>query len=85
MPLTNFEIERYYENDVKLSLKNETNFNGVCKKNDLPKTKDGAYVKNLDEYESIGTHWLALYVNAKNETYFDSFRVSEFQKRLKKL
>ena len=52
---------------MKLSLKNETNFNGVCKKNDLPKTKDGAYVKNLDEYESIGTHWLALYVNAKNE------------------
>ena len=21
---------------------------------------------NLDEYESMGTHWIALYVNAKN-------------------
>ena len=23
----------------------------------------GAYVINLDEYESIGTHWIALYVS----------------------
>ena len=33
-------------------------------RNNLQKTKDGAYVINLDEYESIGTHWIALYVNA---------------------
>ena len=24
--------------------------------------KDGAYVINLDEYESMGTHWIALFV-----------------------
>ena len=24
---------------------------------------------NLDEYESIETHWIALYVNAENVTY----------------
>ena len=42
-------------------------------RNNLQKTKDGAYVINLDEYESIGTHWIALYVNAENLTYFDSF------------
>ena len=26
---------------------------------------------NTEEYESIGTHWIALCVNAKNVTYFD--------------
>ena len=29
---------------------------------------------NLDEYESIGTHWIVLCVN-NNLTYFDSFGV----------
>ena len=32
------------------------------------KIKDGAYIINLDEYKSIRTHWIALYVNAKNVT-----------------
>ena len=36
---------------------------------------DGAYIINLDEYESIETYWIVLYVNAKNVTYFDSFEV----------
>ena len=25
--------------------------------------KDGTYIINLDEYESIGIHWIASYVN----------------------
>ena len=37
--------------------------------------KDGTYIINLEEYKSIGTHWLALYVNAENVTYFNSFGV----------
>ena len=37
--------------------------------------KDGAHIINLDDYESIGTYWIALYVNGKNVTYFDSFRI----------
>ena len=28
---------------------------------------------NHDEYKSIGTHWIALYANAKNVTFFGSF------------
>ena len=28
--------------------------------------KYGAYVINLDEYESIGTHWIALYESRDN-------------------
>ena len=52
-PLTNIEINEYYINEPR--------FNGVYSRNKLPKTiKKGAYVINLDEYESTGTHWIAL-------------------------
>ena len=63
-PLTNFQ--EYYQNEPR--------FNGVYSRDNLPnKIKDGAYVINLDEHYDIGTHWIALYVNAKAITYFDSF------------
>ena len=42
------------------------------------------YVINLDEYSDIGTHWIALYVNAKTITYFDSFGVQHIPKEIKK-
>ena len=51
------------------------NFNGVYSRNSAPKLKDGPYVINLDEYKSIGTLWIVLYVNCDNVTYFDSFGV----------
>ena len=35
-PLTNFEIQRYYQNEPK--------FSGAYSRNNLPKIKDGAYV-----------------------------------------
>ena len=54
-PLTNFEIQKYYQNEPK--------FNGVYSRNILPKIKDGTYVINPDEFKSIGTHWIALNVN----------------------
>ena len=60
-PLTNFEIEKY---------QNEPKFNGFYSANNLSKIMDGAYIINLDDFELIGTHWIALYVNAKNLTYF---------------
>ena len=28
--------------------------------------KDGTYAISFDEYKPIGTHWIALYVNANN-------------------
>ena len=67
VPLTNFEIQKYYKDKPK--------FNSDYSKNNLSKIKDGTYVINLDEYESIRTHWIALYVNDNNVTYFDSFGV----------
>ena len=54
-PLTNFEIQKYYQNEPR--------FNGVYSRDNLPKIKDGAYVINLDEYSDIETHWVALYVH----------------------
>ena len=66
-PLTNFEIQKYYINKPK--------FNGVHWRNHSPKIKDGVYMINLDDYTSIGTHWIDLYVNDDNVTYFDSFRL----------
>ena len=44
----------------------------------------GAYVIILDEYKSIETHCIALYVNDDNVTYFDSFGVEHIPKEIKK-
>ena len=66
-PLTNFEIQKYYQNEPK--------FNGVYSRNNLPKKKDKAYVINLDEYPDIRTHWIALYVLNNDVSYFDNFGV----------
>ena len=68
--LTNFKIQKYYQNEPK--------FCGVSSRNNLLKIKYRAYVINLDEFKSIGTHWIALYVNRRASyaaTYFDSFGV----------
>ena len=45
-----------------------------------------AYTINLDEYESIGTHWIALHVNGYNVTCFrfDSFRFEHIPKETRK-
>ena len=59
------ETKKYYQNEPR--------FNLVYSRNDLSKVKDEVYVVNLDEYKSIGNHWIALYVNADNVIYFDSF------------
>ena len=74
-PLTNFEILKYYQNQPR--------FNGVYFRDNLPKMKDGAYIINLDEYSDIGTHWIALYVQNNDVTYFDSFGVEHIPKEIK--
>ena len=71
-PLTNVEIQKYYQNEHK--------FNGVYSRNNLLKIKDGVYVINLDDYKSIQSHWIVLYVNDNNVIYFDSFGVEKFKK-----
>ena len=73
-PLTKFEVQKHYQNESK--------FNGVYSRNNLPNTKDEAYVIHLDEYESIGTHWTAQYANGNNIMYFDSFGVKHIPKEI---
>ena len=75
--LTNFEIKEYYQNEPR--------FNGVFSGDNLSNTiKNIAYIINLDEYHDIGTHWVALYVNNKIVTYFDSFGVEHIPKEIMK-
>ena len=74
-PLTNFEIQKYYQNEPR--------FNGVYSRDNLRKIKDRAYVINLDDYSNIGTHWVALYVHNNDATYFDSFGVEHILKEIK--
>ena len=76
-PLTNFEIQEYYQNEPR--------FNGVFSEDNLANIiKNGAYVINLDEYRDIGTHWVAFYVNNKTVTDFDSFGVEHTPKEIVK-
>ena len=76
-PLTNFEIQKYYQNEPK--------FNGVYSRNNLPKITDWVHIIDLDEFKSIGTHWITFYVNDNNATYLDSFGVEHIPNIIKKL
>ena len=60
-PLTNFEIQKYQQNENKL--------NGAYSRNNLPKIKDGIYVKNRDEFRLKLTYWIYLYVNDNNGSH----------------
>ena len=40
-------------------------------------------VINLDEFESIGTYWIALYIDNYNVNYYDSFGVEHIPKEMK--
>ena len=81
--LTNFEIQKYYQNKLR--------FNGVYSRDNLPKIKDGEYIINLDEYSNILTHSVALHVGRASPkdvqnndvAYFDSFGVEHIPKEIK--
>ena len=74
-PLTNYEIQKYSQNESRL--------NGVYSRDNLPKIIDGTYVINLDEYSDNATHWITLYVNNNEVTYFDGFGVEHIPKEIK--
>ena len=93
-PLTNFEIQAYYQNearfnevfsrDIRPNNSNNNNHNNNDNNNNNNNNnsniKNGAYVINLDEYRDIGTHCVALYVNNKTVTYLDSVGVEHIPK-----
>ena len=77
-PLTNFEIQKYYENQPR--------FNGVFSRDNLPKKiKDGAYVINLDEYEILVHIGLLYFVKRMKLFISIALALSIFLKKLKKL
>ena len=67
-PLTNFEIQKIIKMKLHLMLF----------------IQDGTYVINLDEFESIGSYLIALYVNENRIIYFDSFGVEHIPKEIRK-
>ena len=74
-PLTNFEIQKYYQNEPRFD---------VYSRNNLPKKiKDGAYVIKLDEYADVGTHWIAVFCNRSEIVYFNSFGVEHVPEEIK--
>ena len=74
-PLTNFVVQKYYQN--------ESRFNGIYCRDNLPKIRNGAYVINLDKYSDVGTHWVALYMINNDVRNLDSFGVEHIPKRIK--
>ena len=46
-PLTNFEIQKCYQNEPRF--------------NEVYSIEDGAYAINLDQYAYVGIHWIALH------------------------
>ena len=72
----NTEIKSYYQNEPR--------FINLYSRDNLPnKIKDRAYIINLDEYSDIGTHWVALYIQNNDVTYFDSFGVEHISKEIR--
>ena len=64
--LNNIEITSYFYDEPR--------FNGVFSRNNLPRIKD-AYVINLDDKNSKGTHLVSLFIDRNTAVYFDSFRI----------
>ena len=61
-PLTNFEIQKYYQDVPR--------FNGIYSRDNLTEIKNGIYIINLHEYSDIGAHWVALYVHYGDVTFW---------------
>ena len=81
-PLTSFQIQKFYQHESK--------FNCFYSRKNLVGIKDGLYVVHIDDYESIGNHWIVFYVNGNNRKasydakYFASFGVEHIPKEIKK-
>ena len=65
--MNNVEITNYFKYEVRI--------NGVFSRNNLSRIKDGAYVINLDDRNSKGTHWVSLFIDKNIAIYFDFFGI----------
>ena len=75
-PLTNFEIQKYFENEPR--------FKRDFWRDNMPKKiKERAYEINPDDYTYVGTHWIALFCNRTEIVYFDNFGVEHVPEEIK--
>ena len=65
--LNNIKITNYF--------KYERRFNGVFSRSNLHRIKYGAYVINLDDKKSKGTHWVSLFIDRNEAKHFDCFGI----------
>ena len=63
--LNNIEISNYFNV--------EPIFNDVLSRNSLPGIKYGAYVINLEDKDTKGTHWFSLFIKRNLDVSFNSF------------
>ena len=75
-PLTNFKIEKYYQN--------EPNFKGASSRNNLCNIKDGTYAINLDQKKSKGSNLIVLCANGDNLINFNRSRLEYIPKEIEK-
>ena len=75
-PLTNFEIQEYYQNEPR--------FNGVFSRDNLPSNKNNNNNNNNNDNSNNNNKIIALYVNNKTIICFDSFGVEHIPKEIMK-
>ena len=73
-PLTNFEIQIYYQNKPK--------FYFIFSKSNLPKIEDETYVTNLDKSQFVEINLVAIYVENGVVVYFDYFGLEHILKNI---
>ena len=71
---SNIEITNYFKYELR--------FNGVSSRNNLPRIKDGAYVINLTDRNSIGTYLVSLFIDRITAVYFDSFGIEHISQEV---
>ena len=81
--LTNFGIQKYHKNDLNFNVVNLRVNSSVVTTHTALK-KDKTYVANLDDYNLIGSNWIALYVNGGTMTLFDGYEVEYIPKEIEK-
>ena len=75
-PLTNFEIQKYYQNKPRL-------YGDFSRDNSANEIEDEAYVIDLDEYADFATHWITLFRSKNENLFFDSFGVEYVPEEIK--
>ena len=79
--MKNFNAAHLFMNLETEKYQSESKFS-VYVRISLSKTNNGVYNINLDEYQSIATHWIALYVNFNIMYILIVLKLNIFQKKL---